>query len=138
MLLYCGHGLVDELNKLCIFPVTGTQVKENVAMRGRIPPAPRHRSQMGRQLPSLPPSEPCPEEGSQPQLHLEIRELNDAQLREALEELQLETVRREGMAPPIGSPLDKWQVPAGGSDTDLDDGEGASKGEGWGPSKPAQ
>ena len=51
------------------------------------------------------PSYPHPKEGPQPQLHLAIRDLNDAQLREALEELQLETARRKGMAPHLGSPL---------------------------------
>ena len=85
------------------------------------------------------PSEPHPEDGPQPQLHLAIRDLNYAQLREVLEELQLETARREGMAPPLGSPLGQWWVPVGGVKADLDDGEVAPQvGRGWGPSELVQ
>ena len=61
--------------------------------------------------------------GTPPQLHLALRDLNDAQLRQVMEDLQQETARKEGAAPPIGSPLGWWWVPVGGVDADLDDGE---------------
>ena len=81
--------------KLHICPPTGTQVREYVAMRGR------HASGVQAQIPGgevvsqSSPSEPHPEGGAQPQLHLAIGDVNDAQLREALGELQLETSRKE-------------------------------------------
>ena len=61
-----------------------------------------------------------------------IRDLNDAQLSEALEELQLETARREGMAPQLGSPLGQWWAPVVRVNADLDDGEVAFQGGGDG------
>ena len=72
---------------------------------------------------SVSPSEPHPKDGPHPQLHLPIRDLDDAHLRRILEELQMETARREGIAPLIGSPLGQWQDPMGGVDADMDDGE---------------
>ena len=78
------------------------------------------------------PSEPYPEGGPQPQLHLAIRDLDDAQLKEALEDLQLEIARREGMAPPHGSPLGWWWVTVDGGKASLDDGEVALQGGGNG------
>ena len=77
------------------------------------------RSWVGR-FSHSPPSEP---QVSHLQLHLAIRDLNGAQLREVLEDLHLETARRKGMAPPLGSPLDQWWGPVGRVDADLDNGE---------------
>ena len=48
---------------------------------------------------SVSPSEPHPKDGPHPQLHLPIRDLNDAHLRRILEELQMETARREEWLP---------------------------------------
>ena len=61
----------------------------------------RHLSSAQAQIPGgevvsqSSPSEP------QLQFHLAIRDLSDAQLKEVLEDLQLETARREGMALPL-------------------------------------
>ena len=59
----------------------------------------------------------------QQQFHLALRDLDDVQLRQVMEELQQETSKREGTAPPLGSPLHQWWCPVGGLDPDLDDGE---------------
>ena len=49
-----------------------------------------------------------------------------------MEELQQETARREGTAPPLGSPLGWWCGPVGGIDADLDDREVTLQGGGDG------
>ena len=65
--------------------------------------------------------------------------LDDAQLWEVLDEIKLETARREGMAAPLMSPLGQWHGPAGGVDANLDDGEvNLQGGRWWGPSELAQ
>ena len=92
----------DEPIKIHMHLPTDAQVKEYVALRGRHPSGAQTQIPSGEEVPQYSPSEP---QGSQPQLHLAIRDLSDAQLREALEELQLKTARREVMAPPLRSPL---------------------------------
>ena len=100
---------------LCIQP----QVREHVAMRGRCPFGAQVQILGGEVVTLSSPSKPHPKEGPWLQLHLAIRDLNDTQLREALEELHLQTERREGMAAPIGSPLGRWWVPVGSDDANL-------------------
>ena len=107
----------------------GIQEREYVATRARGPSSDQVQIPCGEVVSQSSPIEP---QGPQLQLHLAIRDLDDAQLREVLEEHQLETARREGMAPPLGSPLGQWQGPAGGVDADLDDRGVTSKGEGMG------
>ena len=76
-----------------------------MAMRGRCPLGTQVQILGGQVVSQSSPSEPHPEWGPQPQLHLAIMDLVDVQLREALDEIQLETARWEGMAPPLASPL---------------------------------
>ena len=40
-----------------------------------------------------------------------------------MEDICQEKARREGTAHPMGSPFSQWQIPAGGVDSDLEDGE---------------
>ena len=105
------------------YPPTGTQVREYVAIRGRHPSGALAQIPGGEAVSQSSSSGSYPEEGPLLQPHLAIRDLDDAQLREALEELQLEMARRKGMALPLGSPLGRWWVPAGGGKANLDDGE---------------
>ena len=114
------------------------QVREYVATWGRHPSGAQAQILGEEVVSQSSSSEPHPKEGPQPQLHLAIRDFNDAQLREVLEELQLEKARRVGMAPPLRSPLGRWQVSAGGGKAKLDDREVPSKGEGRAPSEPVQ
>ena len=66
-------------------------------------------------------------------------DLNDAQLRHVMKDIQQEAVRREGAIPPRGSPIECCQAPAGAVDTDLVDEEVSLQGvRGWGPGKPPQ
>ena len=96
-------------------------------MQGRHPSGTQVQIMGGEVVSQSYPSEPHPER-PQPQLHLAIRDLDGTQIREALKELQLETARREQMAPPIGSPLGQWWAPPGAVEADLDDGEVALQG----------
>ena len=73
-----------------------------MSSRGRCPSSGQVQILSGEVVPQSSPSEP---QESWPQLHLAIRDLDDAQLREVLDEIQLETARRQGMAPPLRSPL---------------------------------
>ena len=51
-------------------------------------------------------SQSSPSEPQEPkqQFALALRDLDDAQLRQVMEELQQETARSEGTAPPLGHP----------------------------------
>ena len=77
-------------------------------------------------------SSPSKPQVSQPQLNLAIRDLIDAQLREVLDVIQLETARSEEMVSPCRSPLGQWHGPVGGVDADLDNGEVILQGRGMG------
>ena len=68
------------------------------------------------------PSEPSLDNGPHSELIRDVWHLDD-QLLEALEALQMETARREGMAPKHRLPQDNLRVPGGGSEADMDDGE---------------
>ena len=89
-------SLHDEPIQICVHQPTGTQGREYVALRGRCPSGTQVQIQ-GGEVSQSSPSEP---QGPQPQLHMAIRGLDDAQLREALEELLLEM--------PLGSPVGQW------------------------------
>ena len=91
--------------KIHVCPPTGAQVREYVALRGRHPSSDQVPIPSGEEVPQFSPSEP---QDSWPQFHLALRDLDDAQLREVLDKIQLETARREGMAPPLRSPLGSW------------------------------
>ena len=73
--------------------------------------------------------------GPPPQFQMGLRDINDAQLRQVMEDTQQQAARREGAASLMGSPLGQSWVPEGGVDTDLEDGKWSFKGRGWGPSK---
>ena len=113
----------DEPIKLYICQPTDAQISAYIAARGGHPSCTPVKNP-GLEVISQ--SSPCashPEEEPQPQLHLAIRDLDDSQLRQAMEELQWDAARREGTVPPLGSLLGQWLVPVGGVMTDLDDGE---------------
>ena len=110
----------DEAIQIHVHPPTDTQVREYVASRGRHPSGAHAQIPAGEAVSHSFPSEP---EGSQQQFHLALRDLDDAPLRQVMEELQQERARREGTTPSLGSPLGQWWGPVGGLDVDLDDGE---------------
>ena len=123
----------DEPIKILVCPPTGTQVREYMASRGRCPSIAQVQIPGGEVLSQSSTSDP------HLQLHVVLRDLNDAQLREVLDEIQLETSRREGTAPPIRSPFGQWWGPVGGVDASLDDGKVTLQGgTGWVPSKLVQ
>ena len=65
-----------------------------------------------------------------------LRDLDDAQLRQVMEDLWQEAARREGAAPPMGSCLGWWQVPVRGVNAGLEDGDMTLQGKrGWEPSE---
>ena len=74
----------DESIKIHICSPTGAQVREYVALKGRCPSGTQAQILDGELASQSSPSEP---QGSKMQLHLAIRELNDTQLREELEEI---------------------------------------------------
>ena len=127
----------DEHIKLHIHPPTGTQVMEYVAVRVRCPSGIQVQAPGREVVLQSPTSEPALKEGSQPQLYMTMRDHNDTQLREVLEELQLEQQGGRGQHPYLGSPWGRGWVPVGGSNANLDGGEVGLQG-GWGPSKPVQ
>ena len=120
----------DEPVKLHIHLPIGTQVRDYMATRGRWPSGNKVQIPGGEVVSQSSLTEPHPEWGPWPS--------GSAQLREALEELQLETARREGWHPHLGHP---W---AGGRSLQAAVkptwmmGKWHSKGEGWEPSKPVQ
>ena len=116
----------DEPIKIHVCPPKGAQVRKYVALRGRPPSGAHAQIPRGEAVSQSSPSEP------QQQFHLVLRDLDDAQIRQVVEELQQETARREGTAPPLGPPLGWWHGPAGGVDSDLDDGEVTLQGGGDG------
>ena len=97
-----AKGWCDEPIRPCIDPPRGKQVREYMATRGRCHSGTKAQMLGGMVVAQSSLSESHPEGGPQLQLHLSIRDLNDAHLRQELEELHLETARREGMAPLLG------------------------------------
>ena len=112
----------------CIHPPTSTQVREYVAVRGRCPSSAQTQTLVEEVVSQSPPISPILK-GAPPWFHMT---LNDTQLRQVMEDLQQEAARREGAAPPVGSPLGQWSVPAGEVDANLEDGEMTLQGGGDG------
>ena len=50
--------------------------------------------------------------GAPPQFDIALRDLYDAQLKQVMEDIWQEAVRRGGAAPPRGSPIDWWLASA--------------------------
>ena len=86
----------NEPIKIHVHPPTGVQLGEYIALRDRHPSGAQAQILGGETVSQSSPSEL---QGSQPQLHLTLRELDNAQVREVVDEMQLETTRREGIAP---------------------------------------
>ena len=108
--------------KLCVCPSTSTQAREYMAVMASTPLAPKPQAQVGRCCPGLPLVTPTLK-GTPPQFHMAPRDLNDAQLRQVMEDIWQKAARREGAAPPRGSPIGQWWASAGGVDPDFEDEE---------------
>ena len=93
----------DEPIKIHVHPPIGALVREYVALRGRHPCGAQVQILGGEVVSQSPPVSLTPK-GSSHNSHLTIRDLSDAQLREVLEELQLEKARKEGQHPYMGHP----------------------------------
>ena len=106
-----GH---DEPIRICVHPPMGA---EYMALRSRHPSSAHAQIPGGEVVSQSSLIEP------QQQFHLALRDLEDAQLRQVMEELQQETAGGEGTATLLGTPFGWWQGPVGGLDADLDDGE---------------
>ena len=108
----------DEPIKICVHPPMGAQVREYVVLRGRHPSSAQAQMQGGEVVSQSSPSEPW---GPQQYFALALRDLDDAQVRQVMEELQQETAKRDGITLRLGSPFSLWHGPAAGVDADLDD-----------------
>ena len=105
-----------------IHPPTSTQFRDYMAVRGKCPSSTLPQILGEEVMSQSPPVESIPA-GGPPQFHMDLRDLDDAQLRQVMEDIQQEATRREGEAPPMGSPLGQWWIPVGGVNADLEDRE---------------
>ena len=99
-----------------------------------VPQALSPQPQMGRRFPNQPLVTPHQDGWVQCQFHMDLWNLEDAPLRQLMEDLQQEVGHRELNAPHRGPTLGCWRTLAGDRDTSVDDEEVTFlEGRGWEP-----